>query len=231
MWLLRGVRPYKRIRRSRRAKRLKRRWTMQAHNLSSRVMSPEFQERFVRTARINPMGFLIPASETFIDLVILKWKSWSRQYLRQSGVQHSHLSSTPWSNSCPSTSTVCSWNPSWIIIITEHSSRLSWTTIGTMGRPFFNLKDGTTICTYQTSWQQTPSMQPIMRTSSARRSKVSELGFLIARWLERYLSAWRPSLWGLTVYKDVMSMVKIILFSPGITEYFKRVVAVFDIWR
>lgn len=41
---------------------------MQARNLSSRVMSPEFQERFVRTAGINPMGFLIPASETFIDL-------------------------------------------------------------------------------------------------------------------------------------------------------------------
>ena len=53
-----------------------------------------------------------------------------------------------------------------------------------------------------------------MRTNSARRSKVSELGFLIGRWLKKYLSAWRPSLLGITVYKDVMSMVKMILFSP-----------------
>ena len=31
---------------------------------------------------------------------------------------------------------------------------------------------------------------------------------------EKYLSAWRPSLLGITVYKDVMSIVKMILFSP-----------------
>ena len=31
---------------------------------------------------------------------------------------------------------------------------------------------------------------------------------------DRYLSAWRPSSFGITVYKDVMSMVKMILFSP-----------------
>ena len=53
-----------------------------------------------------------------------------------------------------------------------------------------------------------------MRTNSARRSKVSELGFLIGRRLKKYLSAWRPSLLGITVYKDVMSIVKMILFSP-----------------
>ena len=53
-----------------------------------------------------------------------------------------------------------------------------------------------------------------MRTRSARRSKVSELGVLIGRWLRKYLSAWRPSLLGITVYRDVMSIVKIILFSP-----------------
>ena len=53
-----------------------------------------------------------------------------------------------------------------------------------------------------------------MRTNSARRSKVSELGFSIGRLLKKYLSAWRPSLLGITVYKDLMSMVKIVLFSP-----------------
>ena len=52
-----------------------------------------------------------------------------------------------------------------------------------------------------------------MRASSNRRNKVSELGFLIGRCLKKYL-AWRPSLLGITVYKDVMSMVKKILFSP-----------------
>ena len=53
-----------------------------------------------------------------------------------------------------------------------------------------------------------------MRTSSARRSKVSELGLLTGRWFKKYFSAWRPSLLGITVYKDVISMVKMILFSP-----------------
>ena len=33
------------------------------------------------------------------------------------------------------------------------------------------------------------------------------------RFPSKYLSAWRPSLLGITVYKDVMSMVKMILFS------------------
>ena len=51
-----------------------------------------------------------------------------------------------------------------------------------------------------------------MRTSSPRRSKVSELGLLIARLLKTYLSAWRPSLLGITVCKDVMSTVKMIFF-------------------
>ena len=32
--------------------------------------------------------------------------------------------------------------------------------------------------------------------------------------MKKYLSAWRPSLLGITVYKDVMSIVKMILFSP-----------------
>ena len=53
-----------------------------------------------------------------------------------------------------------------------------------------------------------------MRTSSARRSKVSEFDVLIGRWLRKCLSAWRPSLLGITVYRDVMFIVKIILFSP-----------------
>ena len=53
-----------------------------------------------------------------------------------------------------------------------------------------------------------------MRTSSARRSKVSELGLLTGLWFKKYFSAWRPSLLGITVYKDVISMVKMILFSP-----------------
>ena len=53
-----------------------------------------------------------------------------------------------------------------------------------------------------------------MRTGSARGSKVSKLGVLIGRWLRKYLNAWRPSLLGITVYRDVMSIVKIILFSP-----------------
>ena len=44
-----------------------------------------------------------------------------------------------------------------------------------------------------------------MRTSSARRSKVSELGLLTGRWFKKYFSAWRPSLLGITVYKDVIS--------------------------
>ena len=53
-----------------------------------------------------------------------------------------------------------------------------------------------------------------MRTSSARRSKVSELRLLTGRWFKEYFSAWRPSWLGITVYKDVISMVKMILFSP-----------------
>ena len=32
--------------------------------------------------------------------------------------------------------------------------------------------------------------------------------------MKKFLSAWRPSLLGITVYKAVMSMVKMILFSP-----------------
>ena len=83
---------------------------MQAHNLSARVMSPELQVfqvpktdtsmlgvRFTQlrpvTTGINPMEFLIPATETFIDL--------GRSYFemevqdqrgRQHGVQHGPVS-------------------------------------------------------------------------------------------------------------------------------------------
>ena len=53
-----------------------------------------------------------------------------------------------------------------------------------------------------------------MRTSSARRSKVSEFGFLTGSWFKKDLSAWRPSLLGITVCIDVMSIVKINLFLP-----------------
>ena len=53
-----------------------------------------------------------------------------------------------------------------------------------------------------------------MRTNSARRSKVFELGLLTGHWIKKYFSAWRPSLLGITVYKYVISMVKMILFSP-----------------
>ena len=37
---------------------------------------------------------------------------------------------------------------------------------------------------------------------------------MTGRWFKKYFSAWRPSLLGITVYKDVISMVKMILFSP-----------------
>ena len=55
-----------------------------------------------------------------------------------------------------------------------------------------------------------------MRTSSARRRRVSELGFVRGRWFKKYLTAWRPSLLGITVPKIEN------------TENFKCIVAVFD---
>lgn len=93
---------------------------MQAHNLSSRVMSPEFQERFVRTAGINPMGFLIPASETFINL--------NRGYFEMEvKIQISTPAILAYNTVIylAHHDQICSWIPSCIIIITEHSSRLS----------------------------------------------------------------------------------------------------------
>ena len=53
-----------------------------------------------------------------------------------------------------------------------------------------------------------------VNTCSARWSNVSELGFLLERWSKKSLSARSPSLFGMTVYKEVMSIVKINLFSP-----------------
>ena len=43
-----------------------------------------------------------------------------------------------------------------------------------------------------------------VRTSLARRSKVSELGLFTGRWFKKYFSAWRPSLLGITVYKIII---------------------------
>ena len=73
-----------------------------------------------------------------------------------------------------------------------------------------------------------------MRTSSARRSKVSELRLLTGRWFKKYFSAWRPSLLGITVYKDVIYIhgENDFVFAREIegTENFKCMVAVFDIY-
>ena len=53
-----------------------------------------------------------------------------------------------------------------------------------------------------------------VKNSSARRSNVSELGSFVERWSKYNLSAKSPSLFGMTVHKEVMSIVKINLFSP-----------------
>ena len=47
-----------------------------------------------------------------------------------------------------------------------------------------------------------------VKTSSAKRSSVSVEGSLTVRWSKKYLSAKSPSLFGITVYREVMSMVK-----------------------
>ena len=60
-----------------------------------------------------------------------------------------------------------------------------------------------------------------VKTSSAKRSSVSVEGSLTVRWSKKYLSAKRPSLFGITVYREVMSMVKRNLLSPGKLNYFK----------
>ena len=54
-----------------------------------------------------------------------------------------------------------------------------------------------------------------LRTSSARRISVSVLGSLLARCSKKYLSARNPSWLGITVYNEVMSIVKMSLFWPG----------------
>ena len=59
-----------------------------------------------------------------------------------------------------------------------------------------------------------PNKKTVEGENQFRRSKVSELGFLTGRWFKKHLSAWRPSFLGITVYKDVMSIVKMILLSP-----------------
>ena len=47
-----------------------------------------------------------------------------------------------------------------------------------------------------------------VKTSSAKRSSVSVEGSLTVRWSKKYLSAKSPSLFGITVYSEVMSTVK-----------------------
>ena len=54
-----------------------------------------------------------------------------------------------------------------------------------------------------------------VKTSSAKRSSVSVEGSLTVRWSKKYLSAKSPSLFGITVYREVMSMVKRNLLLPG----------------
>ena len=54
-----------------------------------------------------------------------------------------------------------------------------------------------------------------VKTSSARRSNVSQLGSaFVERWSKKNLSARSPSLFGMSVYKEVMFIVKINLLSP-----------------
>ena len=60
-----------------------------------------------------------------------------------------------------------------------------------------------------------------VKTSSAKRSSVSVEGSLTVRWSKKYLSAKSPSLFGITVYREVMSMVKRNLLLPGKLNCFK----------
>ena len=68
-----------------------------------------------------------------------------------------------------------------------------------------------------------------MRTSSARRISVSVLGCLLARWSKQYLSARSPSWLGISVYNEVMSIVKKSLLWRGKLKSFERMISVFDI--
>ena len=60
-----------------------------------------------------------------------------------------------------------------------------------------------------------------VKTSSAKRSSVSVESSLTVRWSKKYLSAKSPSLFGITVYREVMSMVKRNLLLPGKLNCFK----------
>ena len=60
-----------------------------------------------------------------------------------------------------------------------------------------------------------------VKTSSAKRSSVSVEDSLTVRWSKKYLSAESPSLFGITVYREVMSMVKRNLLLPGKLNCFK----------
>ena len=60
-----------------------------------------------------------------------------------------------------------------------------------------------------------------VKTSSAKRSSVSVEGSLTVRWSKKYLSAKSPSLFGITVYREVMSMVKRNLLLHGKLNCFK----------
>ena len=60
-----------------------------------------------------------------------------------------------------------------------------------------------------------------VKTSSAKRSSVSVEGSLTVRWSKNYLIAKSPSLFGITVYREVMSMVKRNLLLPGKLNCFK----------
>ena len=53
-----------------------------------------------------------------------------------------------------------------------------------------------------------------VKTSSAKRSSVWVEGSLTVRWSKKYLSVKSPSLFGITVYREVMSMVKRNLLLP-----------------
>ena len=65
-----------------------------------------------------------------------------------------------------------------------------------------------------------------VKTSSAQQSSVSVEGSLTVRWSKKYLSAKSPSLFGITVYREVMSMVKRNLLLSGKLNCFKMFSAV-----
>ena len=69
-----------------------------------------------------------------------------------------------------------------------------------------------------------------VKISSAKRSSVSVDGSLTVRWSKKYLSAKSPSLFGISVYREVMSMVKRNLLLPGKLDCFNpRTTKVFTV--